>query len=68
MAPKLDIATQQKRLQERADQLAWKQDYTTAVGILKTNPTILGLTKQYMITKGWWPGAAMRRQLATQRP
>jgi hypothetical protein len=27
------------------------------VGILKNDAAILGLTKQYMITKGWWPGA-----------
>ena len=79
MAPKkLDYAQQQKKLQERADQMAYKNDLVTCSKLIKDSPHTLHLMKQYLIAKGMWPGegggstasgsAEVRLPLALEEP
>ena len=57
MAPKKqDYALQQKKLQERADNMAYKNDLVTCTKLIKESPHTLHLMKQYLIAKGMWPG------------
>ena len=61
MAPKVtawELQARQRRMQDKADRAAWRIDYKTTVDIIFNDRLVLADVKQFLISKGHWPGAA----------